>query len=172
MLDIPVVGIAQAAMTTASLLGNRFSLVSISQRMIPLFRVCVERNGMASRLASIRMFERPVRDIAAARVELAAPLVELCQRAADKDGADVVILAGGPLAGLAHRWPVASRCRWSMAWRARSVSRRASLPDAKDDASLWSGRAQGRHSSAFHRASLPCSAVPDSATASGIKRLP
>ena len=102
MLDIPVVGIAQAAMATASLLGNRFSLVSISQRMIPLFRVCVERNGMASRLASIRMFERPVRDIAAARVELAAPLVELCQRAADKDGADVVILAGGPLAGLAH----------------------------------------------------------------------
>jgi Asp/Glu/hydantoin racemase len=102
MLEIPVVGIAQAAMATASLLGNRFSLVSISQRMIPLFRVCVERNGMASRLASIRMVERPVRDIAAARVELAAPLVELCQRAADEDGADVVILAGGPLAGLAH----------------------------------------------------------------------
>jgi allantoin racemase len=103
MLDIPVVGIAQAAMTTASLLGNRFSLVSISRRMIPLFHACVERNGMASRLASMRMVEGPVRDVAAARVDLEEPLVELCQRAVDEDGADVVVLAGGPLAGLADQ---------------------------------------------------------------------
>lgn len=103
MLDIPVVGIAQAAMTTASLLGNRFSLVSISRRMIPLFHACVERNGMASRLASMRMVEGPVRDVAAAGVELETPLVDLCRRAVDEDGADVVILAGGPLAGLADQ---------------------------------------------------------------------
>jgi Asp/Glu/hydantoin racemase len=103
VLDIPVVGIAQAAMTTASLLGNRFSLVSISRRMIPLFHACVERNGMASRLASVRMVEGSVRDVATARVELEARLVELCHRAVDEDGADVVILAGGPLAGLADQ---------------------------------------------------------------------
>jgi Asp/Glu/hydantoin racemase len=103
MLDIPVVGIAQAAMTTASLLGSRFSLVSISRRMIPLFHACVERNGMTSRLASVRMLEGPVRDVAAARVELESPLVELCHRAVEEDGADVVILAGGPLAGLANQ---------------------------------------------------------------------
>jgi allantoin racemase len=103
MLDIPVIGIAEAAMTTASLLGNRFSLISISRRMIPLFHACVERNGRASRLASVRMLEGPVRDVAAVRVELEAPLVELCHRAVDEDGADVVILAGGPLAGLAEQ---------------------------------------------------------------------
>ena len=67
ILDIPVVGIAQAAMTTASLLGSRFSLVSISRRMIPLFHTCVERNGMTSRLASVRMLQGPVRDVATAQ---------------------------------------------------------------------------------------------------------
>jgi Asp/Glu/hydantoin racemase len=71
--------------------------------MIPLFHTCVERNGMASRLASVRMLEGPVRDVATARVELESPLVELCHRAVDEDGADVVILAGGPLAGLANQ---------------------------------------------------------------------
>jgi Asp/Glu/hydantoin racemase len=71
--------------------------------MIPLFHACVERNGMASRLASVRMLEGPVRDVAAARVELESPLVELCHRAVEEDGADVVILAGGPLAGLANQ---------------------------------------------------------------------
>jgi Asp/Glu/hydantoin racemase len=103
ILDVPVVGIAQAAMATASLLGSRFSLVSVSRRMVPLFRACVDRYGMGSRLASIRMLDVPLADIATVQVDLEARIVELCHRAADEDGADVVILAGGPLAGLASR---------------------------------------------------------------------
>jgi Asp/Glu/hydantoin racemase len=102
LLDIPVVGISEAALVTAWLLGRRFSIVCLTARLRVWYAECVAEHGLAGRLASVRALDVPVRDITRAREELGEPLVELCLRAVEEDGAEVVIVGGGPAAGLAR----------------------------------------------------------------------
>ncbi|CAM5191162.1 Asp/Glu/hydantoin racemase OS=Castellaniella defragrans OX=75697 GN=HNR28_001451 PE=3 SV=1 [Castellaniella defragrans] len=102
-LDIPVVGLTEAALMSACLLGQRFSIVAISPRITAWYRENVERNGLISRLASIRNLEDPLRDIGAVQEDHAERLLALCLDAVAHDHADVIILAGAPLAGLARK---------------------------------------------------------------------
>ncbi len=101
LLDIPVIGMAEAAMLTACMLGRRFAIVTFAVALGPWYRECVEYNGLAGRLAAIRCLEAPFSDIGEVQAEKAALLVEMCRRAVAEDEADVVILGGAPLAGLA-----------------------------------------------------------------------
>lgn len=103
LMSIPVVGLAEASMLMACPLGRRFSIVSFSSRLEPWYRECVEWNGLGARLASIRMLDAKVADIGRVQAENEDLLVELACRAVEQDGAEVVILAGAPLAGLASR---------------------------------------------------------------------
>lgn len=102
MLDVPVIGITEAALATASLLGVRFSIVAISERITAWYRECVERNGLITRLASLRSLHDPLHDIGSVQRDFREDLVRLANEVVDRDGADVVILAGAPLAGLAR----------------------------------------------------------------------
>ena len=102
VLDMPVVGLTDAALASASLLGNRFSIIAISPRIAAWYRESVGHCGMIGRLASIRALDRPIRDIGGVQDDHAQRLKELCLSAIDADGADVLILAGAPLAGLAR----------------------------------------------------------------------
>jgi allantoin racemase len=103
LLAIPVIGMAEAAMLTACMLGRRFSIVTFSVSLGPWYRECVDYNGLASRLASIRCLDGPFDDIARVQEEKEDLLVGLCARAVEEDQAEVVILGGAPLAGLAAR---------------------------------------------------------------------
>lgn len=102
-LDIPVVGLTEAALMSASLLGQRFSIIAISPRITAWYRENVERNGLIGRLASIRNLDAPLRDIGAVQEDHAERLLALCHDAVAHDHADVIILAGAPLAGLARQ---------------------------------------------------------------------
>lgn len=102
VLHVPVVGLTEAALASASLLGGRFSIIAISQRIGAWYRETVEHCGFIGRLASIRTLDRPIRDIGGVQGEHAQRLKELCMSAIDADGADALILAGAPLAGLAR----------------------------------------------------------------------
>ena len=99
---IPVVGITEAAFHTAALLGGRFSIIAISNRITAWYRECVERNGMLGRLASIRSLNDSLPDIGTVQQDFATELLRLAREVVEQDGADVVILAGAPLAGLAR----------------------------------------------------------------------
>ena len=101
-LDIPVVGLTESALMSACLLGKRFSIVAISRRITAWYRECVQANGLVDRLASIRCLDRPLQDIGRVQEDHEAALLALCQAAVDEDGADVLIIAGAPLAGLAR----------------------------------------------------------------------
>jgi allantoin racemase len=101
-LDIPVVGLTEAALASACLLGHRFSIVAISRRITAWYRESVEQNGLIGRLASIRSLDEPLRDIGTVQADHAARLRELCATVVDEDRADVIILGGAPLAGLAR----------------------------------------------------------------------
>lgn len=102
VLPMPVIGLTEAALASASLLGNRFSIIAISPRIAAWYRETVDQYGFLGRLASIRALDRPIRDIGDVQGEHARRLKELCEAAVEEDGAEVLILAGAPLAGLAR----------------------------------------------------------------------
>jgi Asp/Glu/hydantoin racemase len=103
LFDVPIVGLAEAAMLTACMLGGRFSIVSFTTAMAPWFRECVEMHGLSRRCASIRMLDEGFASLADVQEEKEENLVALANRAVTEDEADVVILAGAPLSGLAAR---------------------------------------------------------------------
>lgn len=102
VLPVPVLGMTESALATACLLGHRFSIIAISQRIQAWYRETVEANGLVGRLASIRALDRPLDAIDSVQSDHAEALRRLCERAVDEDGAEVIVLAGAPLAGLAR----------------------------------------------------------------------
>ena len=101
-LPVPVTGLTEAALASAHLLGHRISIIAISQRIQAWYREVVESYGFGSRLASIRALDRPLASIGGVQDEHALALKTLAERAVDEDGAEVIVLAGAPLAGLAR----------------------------------------------------------------------
>jgi allantoin racemase len=103
LFDVPIVGLAEAAMLSACMLGRRFSIVTFTTAMGPWFRECVDMHGLGGRCASIRMLDEAFTSMANVQEEKEEKLVALANRAVMEDEADVVILAGAPLSGLAAR---------------------------------------------------------------------
>jgi allantoin racemase len=101
-LPCPVTGLTEAALASACLLGNRFSIVAISQRIRAWYRETVQSYGLEGRLASIRGLDEPLADIGNVQGNQGERLVALAERCVAEDGADVIVLAGAPLAGLAR----------------------------------------------------------------------
>lgn len=102
MLNVPVVGMTEAALASAILLGQRFSIIAISSRIKAWYLETVERSHLITRLASIRSLNDPLRDIGTVQTDHSEQLKELAKAAVEEDGADVIILAGAPLSGLAR----------------------------------------------------------------------
>jgi Asp/Glu/hydantoin racemase len=101
-LPCPVTGLTEAALASACLLGNRFSIVAISQRIRAWYRETVQAYGLEGRLASIRGLDEPLADIGKVQGDQGERLIALAERCVAEDGADVIVLAGAPLAGLAR----------------------------------------------------------------------
>ncbi|MCA4133443.1 aspartate/glutamate racemase family protein [Arthrobacter sp. M4] len=102
LTDIPVIGITEAALCAAALQGHRFSIIAISDRIKAWYRDCVEHFGLGGRLASIRSINESLNGIGSVQADFKDTLLALSRQAVTEDGADVVILAGAPLAGLAR----------------------------------------------------------------------
>lgn len=100
--DVPVIGITEAALCAAALQGHRFSIIAISDRIRPWYLDCVERFGLVGRLASIRSINEALSAIGSVQQDFKETLLALSWQSVAEDGADVVILAGAPLAGLAR----------------------------------------------------------------------
>ncbi|MGB7307107.1 MAG: aspartate/glutamate racemase family protein [Burkholderiaceae bacterium] len=101
LFDLPVVGMAEAAMLTACMVGERFSLVTFTSHLVPWYLESVAAAGLQSRLASVRVPSETFRSVLEVRDELREFLLTEVSLAASEDRADAVILSGAPLAGLA-----------------------------------------------------------------------
>lgn len=101
LFDFPVVGMAEAALLTAAMLGERFSIVTFSPVMSRWYADSVRDAGLGARFTGVRTPHAHSADLGAVRETLRAELIALCNAAVLEDGADVVILGGAPLAGLA-----------------------------------------------------------------------
>ena len=100
LFPIPVIGLAEAGMLTACMLGARFGIVTFSTALVPWFRECVAWHGLAARCAGVFALETPFATIEGVQDERADALVALAGLAVAA-GADAVVLAGAPLSGLA-----------------------------------------------------------------------
>jgi Asp/Glu/hydantoin racemase len=100
---VPVIGMAEASCLEACNRGRRFAIVTGGALWGPMLTEFVAWLGLADRLSAVRTIaptgDRIARDPEAALAELAAA----CTACAIEDGADIVILAGAALAGLAAR---------------------------------------------------------------------
>lgn len=103
LFPIPIIGLAEAGMLTACMLGGKFGIVTFSQSLEAWYHECIAWHGLQSRCAGVRALPGTFQSIADVQEEKESLLVDLAQRAVDENGADVVVLAGAPLAGLARR---------------------------------------------------------------------
>ena len=103
LFELPIVGLAEAAMLTACMVGRRFGIVTFARALGPWYEECVRMHGLWERCAGIRMLDGAFRDISDVQAEKEAALVDLANRAVVEDEVDVLILAGAPLSGLAAR---------------------------------------------------------------------
>lgn len=97
----PIIGLAEAGMLTACMMGRRFAIVTFSNALAAWYQECVEWHGLTPRLAGIFSLSEPFRAIDNVQDEKADRLVELCHRALAESSADVIVVAGAPLAGFA-----------------------------------------------------------------------
>jgi allantoin racemase len=103
LFDIPVIGMSEAAMITARLLARRFAVVTFAAELVAWYQDCVDMHEMGRYCAAIRALDEPFASIATVQTQKLDRLVELAIRAVEEDGAEAVVLAGAPLAGLAHK---------------------------------------------------------------------
>lgn len=99
----PVVGMAEASILSACLLGGRFAIVTGGARWVPMLEEFVAAQGLGERLASVRAVSRTGAAIAANPAAALRELAATCLAAVEEDGAEAVILGGAGLAGLARR---------------------------------------------------------------------
>ena len=103
LFDIPGVGMAEAAVLTAAVLGERFAVVTFSPHMVRWYQDCVLQTGLDARFTGVRCPKDPPVSIDNIATELKSDLIALAGQATSDDGADVIILGGAPLAGLAPK---------------------------------------------------------------------
>jgi Asp/Glu/hydantoin racemase len=103
LFDFPVIGVSEAAMLTACMLGKRFAIVTFSGALAGWYRDCVELNGMADRCAGIHGLDLSFSDVTNSQPSNSDLLVELAQKVIRESNADVLIFGGAPLAGMARR---------------------------------------------------------------------
>lgn len=97
----PVLGIAESALLTAAMMGDRFAIVSMASTLLPVFETMARRLGLTERLATKFFLDAPVTDIARMPIDHGAALEAACRDIAARGEVSSIILGGGPLAGLA-----------------------------------------------------------------------
>jgi len=90
--EVPVYGIAESSMHMACMLGYKFSIVSVLERMRPILEELLMRNGLTYRCASIRIVEIPVLDIEKDPSATIQALTDASKTAIKEDGAEVICL--------------------------------------------------------------------------------
>jgi allantoin racemase len=98
---VPVIGMAEASCHAACARGDRFGIVTGGALWKPMLTEFVTALGLADRFAGVQTIA-PTGDLIAKDPDAAlADLASACERCRTEGGADVVILGGAALAGLA-----------------------------------------------------------------------
>ncbi|WP_282694593.1 aspartate/glutamate racemase family protein [Streptomyces sp. CC208A] len=107
---VPVVGIAEAALREAGAGGRRFGIATTTPGLAAAIDARAARLGWAAQYTGVRLTSGDPRRLAAAPDEMTDRLAEAVDRCVKEDGAEAVVIGGGPLGeaaeALRHRFPV------------------------------------------------------------------
>jgi allantoin racemase len=103
MLSIPVVGITEAACLSACMVGTRTGVVMFGKRVLPLYQELAVLYGLDRRITGWRALEStaPYGDGDQSGVD--AMVIDAAMELIERDGCDVIVLAGAVMAGVPQR---------------------------------------------------------------------
>ncbi|GAB4061102.1 aspartate/glutamate racemase family protein [Uliginosibacterium sediminicola] len=101
-LAIPVTGIAEAGIAEAAAGGRRYSIVSTTPELRNSLQYLAGRYGHADSLVSIRITRGEVQRVMQDPLRMAEALLDSCRDAIELDGAEAIVIGGGPLASAAR----------------------------------------------------------------------
>ncbi|RZL98751.1 MAG: aspartate/glutamate racemase family protein [Variovorax sp.] len=102
-VDVPVVGIGEAALREAAEGGRRFGVATTTPELEAPIVALVERLGLAARFTGCRIPPGDPLVLAANSVLQDEALAEAVRDAVERDGAQAVVIGGGPLSRSAER---------------------------------------------------------------------
>jgi allantoin racemase len=100
--DVPVIGIEEATMHVAAMLGHKFSITTAFRNRVPTRELHTRLRGVESAYASTLVLNMSVLEMDANPDKAKTRILELARQAVEKDGAEVIILGCAGLAGYAE----------------------------------------------------------------------
>jgi len=100
LLDVPVIDITEAAAHLAYLLGHRYSVVTTLDRTVPLIQDRLLLAGLDAHCASVRSSGMSVLELESSPERAIKAIVQEARCAITDDGAEVIVLGCGGMAGL------------------------------------------------------------------------
>lgn len=101
MTEAPVLGIGEAAFHMASMLANKFSVVTTLSRSVPAIEHNLVRYGLAARCAKVRASDVPVLDLERKSSDARTRINAEIERAIKEDHAEAIVLGCAGMADLA-----------------------------------------------------------------------
>lgn len=103
MLDVPVIGIGEAAYHAASLISTRFSVVTTLPRSVPGLEANLVRYGLMARCGSVRASRVPVLDLEKPGGEAERLTAAEVRLAVEEDMAECIVLGCAGMAEMRAR---------------------------------------------------------------------
>ncbi len=103
LLSMPVLGITEAAMHTACLLGRRFGMIVAGAVSVPLYLDLLHASGLGPRMAGMEVVEIGTVAAYLDRDAVEAGIRAAAERLAERAEIEALVLCGAAVAGLAHR---------------------------------------------------------------------
>ena len=94
---VPVVGICEASMLEAAFNGRRFGVATVTPDLVAAIDGRALKLGLQAQYTGIRLTEGDPRELAADPAGLDEALAAAVRQCIDEDGAEAVIIGGGPL---------------------------------------------------------------------------
>jgi len=122
MTDAPVLGIGEAAYHAASVLSNRFSVVTTLSRSVPALEHNLMRYGLATRCCGVRASEVPVLDLEKPGSDARNQISLEIGKAVSEDKAEAIVLGCAGMTDLAqslseeHGLPVLDGVVCAVSW--------------------------------------------------------
>jgi allantoin racemase len=100
MLDIPVLGITEAALHTACLLGGRCGAIVMSANSATILREMADACGLGIRLGAVHTLPLTPLDLIADPAATARSIGAAAEGMVAQDGVDTIVLIGAVMAGI------------------------------------------------------------------------
>ncbi|MFM0597455.1 aspartate/glutamate racemase family protein [Paraburkholderia dilworthii] len=110
LTDVPIVGICESSILEAARGGRRFGIATVTPDLVKPIDASVDALGLSGVYTGIRLTSEDPQELASDPLRLEEALADAVVACIEQDGAEAVVIGGGPLGqaaiGLAHRFRV------------------------------------------------------------------